>query len=195
MVPKGMRIARDMTGYKQPNGRLTVLHRADEMRKNDKHVLWICRCECGKVTHPITGRSIRLEYTRSCGCLSADANRRSRKQLVEKTCIVCKRPYKAVIWSRCCSLRCKDRKNRELRGDLKPVVLKSCRLCGREFKTHLSAKKYCSKKCGCTGVYQENADKVNRRARARHRSVAGERELATLGRILQAVRQQTEELE
>lgn len=32
---------------------------------------WVCRCDCGNVTPPIRGYSLRCGNTRSCGCLKS----------------------------------------------------------------------------------------------------------------------------
>jgi hypothetical protein len=56
----------DMTGFRQPSGRLTVI---SFHGTNDNHqALWLCECSCGN-TCVILGKSIRTEQTRSCGCL------------------------------------------------------------------------------------------------------------------------------
>ena len=31
--------------------------------------LWICKCDCGKITHPIQSYRLRTGETKSCGCL------------------------------------------------------------------------------------------------------------------------------
>ncbi len=37
-------------------------------RHGDGHIIWACRCDCGKRTMVISG-NLRNGYTRSCGCL------------------------------------------------------------------------------------------------------------------------------
>ena len=51
-------------------GRLVV----KEYAGNNKHnaSLWICECDCGNITHPIAGDSLRRGNTRSCGCLAVE---------------------------------------------------------------------------------------------------------------------------
>lgn len=48
-------------------GRLIVIKRAE----NNKYgqAMWICKCDCGKITKPINGNSLRNGATKSCGCL------------------------------------------------------------------------------------------------------------------------------
>ena len=53
----------DLTG--QRFGKLVVLEEAG--RNMDGSVVWLCRCDCGKVTREI-GTRMRNGYTRSCGC-------------------------------------------------------------------------------------------------------------------------------
>lgn len=49
-------------------GRLTVIAEGEKQGKS-KSKYWICRCDCGNVTRPIYGASLRLGRTRSCGCI------------------------------------------------------------------------------------------------------------------------------
>ena len=53
-----------MTG--QRFGKLTVINRADNSR--DNHVMWNCRCDCGKITNPIRACHLKSGNTTSCGC-------------------------------------------------------------------------------------------------------------------------------
>ncbi len=49
-------------------GRLTVI--AEGERPNGKGVKhWICQCDCGNITRPVSGSSLRLGRTKSCGCI------------------------------------------------------------------------------------------------------------------------------
>ena len=58
----------DLTGKKF--GRLTVIKRTPD-NKNGK-AQWICKCDCGKTTHPILGTSLTRGQTQSCGCLHTE---------------------------------------------------------------------------------------------------------------------------
>lgn len=51
-------------------GRLTVIEFAGitKWRKSS----WICRCDCGTITPPITGDALRGGRTQSCGCLKSE---------------------------------------------------------------------------------------------------------------------------
>lgn len=51
-------------------GRLTVIEESS-IRKNAT-IYWICKCDCGTVTVPLNGTSLRNGTTKSCGCLSVD---------------------------------------------------------------------------------------------------------------------------
>lgn len=51
-------------------GRLTVIEEAG--RVSGGQITWICRCDCGNMTKPISGSRMRLGRTRSCGCLSKE---------------------------------------------------------------------------------------------------------------------------
>lgn len=47
-------------------GTLTVL--ADSGERKDRHPVWECRCECGKIVS-ISGKSLKSGNTKSCGCM------------------------------------------------------------------------------------------------------------------------------
>ncbi len=49
-------------------GRLTVITRA-EKQTDSRQAYWICMCDCGNITKPIFGASLRLGRTNSCGCI------------------------------------------------------------------------------------------------------------------------------
>jgi len=59
---------KDITGLR--NGRLVAV--APAGKAVDGHMLWSCRCDCGKDKVVSVG-SLRLAGTRSCGCLRLDA--------------------------------------------------------------------------------------------------------------------------
>jgi hypothetical protein len=55
----------DLTGQKF--GRLTVIKGV----RTNRHVQWLCRCECGNET-VVAGSLLRNGNTRSCGCLQLE---------------------------------------------------------------------------------------------------------------------------
>lgn len=57
----------DLTGMRF--GRLVVLHRDFERKKDETR--WICKCDCGAVKS-INGISLKKGRTKSCGCLQAE---------------------------------------------------------------------------------------------------------------------------
>ena len=59
----------DITG--QRFGKVVVLRYS---RTEEKRTQWICQCDCGQVKE-ITGRSLRLGVTKSCGCLRREPAR------------------------------------------------------------------------------------------------------------------------
>jgi hypothetical protein len=61
----------DLTG--RQFGRLTVLHRDGRSGKN-KHITWLCRCDCGKELR-VRGGNLRRGNTQSCGCLQKEVIR------------------------------------------------------------------------------------------------------------------------
>jgi len=52
-------------------GRLVVIAEG-EKRQNSRECRWICKCDCGNVTHPICGSDLRNGHTKSCGCLHTE---------------------------------------------------------------------------------------------------------------------------
>ena len=55
----------DLTG--QTFGKLTVLYRSNKKYQTDNHVIWHCKCECGKECD-ISGNNLRTYSALSCGC-------------------------------------------------------------------------------------------------------------------------------
>lgn len=53
-------------------GKLVVI--AEAGRAKRRHVLWLCKCDCGKTT-VVTGDNLRSGHTKSCGCLQIEKNR------------------------------------------------------------------------------------------------------------------------
>lgn len=63
----------DLTGM--TFGRLEVIEQNG--RTSDRHILWKCKCECGKFTN-VSSRELRSGKTKSCGCLQKDKIREMR---------------------------------------------------------------------------------------------------------------------
>lgn len=71
----------DMTG--QTFGRLTVIERAQRPAYNvDQCAWWRCRCECGTLCD-VSAKSLRMGWTRSCGCIRSERMRNMQKQQCE----------------------------------------------------------------------------------------------------------------
>ena len=47
-------------------GMLTVI--AESGKDHRGEMMWLCKCECGNITHPITGSVLRNGKSTSCGC-------------------------------------------------------------------------------------------------------------------------------
>lgn len=56
----------DLTGKRF--GRLIVLYRDYSVKRPH----WVCQCDCGNITKPIAGYSLKNEDTKSCGCLQKE---------------------------------------------------------------------------------------------------------------------------
>lgn len=65
----------DLTG--KVFSRLTVLR--ENGRTKDRHILWLCRCECGNTVN-VSSRDLRSGHTKSCGCLCRDQVSAARKK-------------------------------------------------------------------------------------------------------------------
>lgn len=52
-------------------GRLVVIEEGKKP-KNSRQKFWVCRCDCGNITRPIFGSSLRLGRTKSCGCIHSE---------------------------------------------------------------------------------------------------------------------------
>lgn len=63
----------DLTGM--TFGRLEVIEQNG--RTSGRHILWKCKCECGKFTN-VSSRELRSGKTKSCGCLQKDKIREMR---------------------------------------------------------------------------------------------------------------------
>lgn len=53
-------------------GRLVVI--AESENRQCGNVCWVCKCDCGNITPPIIGNSLKRGNTRSCGCLYIEAH-------------------------------------------------------------------------------------------------------------------------
>jgi len=65
------RVKIDLTG--QRFGRLTVLR--DSGKRVSGHVVWVCRCKCGRKQVKVISSNLKNASTRSCGCLSKEQMR------------------------------------------------------------------------------------------------------------------------
>lgn len=84
-------------------GRLTVL---EECPSNKQGIFYKCVCDCGNITSPIIGSSLRLGKTKSCGCIA-------REVLVERNTVHGKYNTKLHgVWN-CMKQRCTNPKNRK----------------------------------------------------------------------------------
>lgn len=63
-------------------GKLTVLK--ESPNRKGKTVCWICKCDCGNITHPIKGTNLRNGTTKSCGCFVSVKTK--EKSLVHGMC-------------------------------------------------------------------------------------------------------------
>lgn len=63
-------------------GRLTVLYITDKMQNNEH--IWHCRCECGNECD-VTGRNLRYNGTKSCGCLKKETDRKTKNTWIDLT--------------------------------------------------------------------------------------------------------------
>ena len=57
-------------------GQLVVISRAENIGKQPA---WVCKCDCGTITHPIMGSNLRAGVTTSCGCLVSKGEAKIRE--------------------------------------------------------------------------------------------------------------------
>ena len=70
----------DLTG--QRFGKLIALYPTEHIDKNTS-VYWICKCDCGTITQPISAQNLRNGDTQSCGCIKSRGNSKV-KELLQK---------------------------------------------------------------------------------------------------------------
>lgn len=75
-------------------GKLTVIEETD-VRKQAQ-VCWICKCDCGNITAPVSGVSLRDGTRKSCGCLQREKT--SERNMVHGLLKGRKRTRLYVIW-------------------------------------------------------------------------------------------------
>ena len=57
-------------------GRLTVIAEGEKpSKKSEFH--WVCQCDCGNITKPIRGSTLRLGRSQSCGCYQLECARKT----------------------------------------------------------------------------------------------------------------------
>lgn len=82
-------------------GRLTVISYGGKIGTN---AAWICKCDCGNITKPIYGSSLRCGRTKSCGCIH-------REGLIHRNTTHGKYSSKLYgVWN-CMKQRCNNPKN------------------------------------------------------------------------------------
>lgn len=69
----------DISG--QRFGRLVALEPTE--KRSGSNVIWLCRCDCGKIAE-VSAINLRNGNTRSCGCLAAEAQGETAKEMLKK---------------------------------------------------------------------------------------------------------------
>jgi hypothetical protein len=109
---------KDFTGEKI--GRLTVIRRTENDKKNNS--LWICVCECGKET-VVRGIRLKNKETLSCGCVRRADLTNQRFGILQVIKFHHSDDKGVTFWE--CSCDCGN--NKVIRsGDLKRGSIKSC---------------------------------------------------------------------
>jgi hypothetical protein len=70
-MPKKGFLRRDRTGER--HGRLVVIRFVGRKDKKNRNPIWLCRCDCGKLTRVVGENIFR---TSSCGCLKSEKMKR-----------------------------------------------------------------------------------------------------------------------
>jgi hypothetical protein len=71
--------ALDLTGKRF--GRLTVIERTENNKRDD--TMWLCRCDCGNTTIAL-GYLLKNSTIKSCGCFRADEFKKGRESIKRK---------------------------------------------------------------------------------------------------------------
>jgi len=64
----------DITGHRY--NRLTVIQQVERDKRG--YIIWLCRCDCGNETKA-SSNSLRVNNTRSCGCLAIEVRGKTGK--------------------------------------------------------------------------------------------------------------------
>lgn len=99
-------------------GRLKVTGRS--MKPYHGQVMWICRCECGKICK-VAGYSLRQKRTRSCGCLSRELGVRNIKKDA---------PFNLVWRAYHCSVKVRKLSFKLSRKEFRSLITAPCYYCG-----------------------------------------------------------------
>jgi hypothetical protein len=67
----------ELTG--QRFGRLVVIEKVVEKCNKDRHVIWLCLCDCGGEVK-VRGTDLKIGHTQSCGCLQREMTRERATQ-------------------------------------------------------------------------------------------------------------------
>lgn len=93
-------------------GKLTVISKYTEKRKNRYYTICICLCECGKETKVIYS-NLRNNSTKSCGCLKKEASKMTCSEKII-TCDICGKEFKhsSISIKKTCSKECLKKKHK-----------------------------------------------------------------------------------
>lgn len=74
--------SKDLRGQKF--GRLSVVKETEKRDKDNRAVIWLCRCECGNMCE-VASTDLRQGMVRSCGCLKKEWQHKHGKEIGEAT--------------------------------------------------------------------------------------------------------------
>lgn len=73
-------------------GKLVVIKQDLSMHKNRRRY-WICQCDCGNLSKPIRGQSLKDGHTKSCGCIKSLGNTVIKNILLKLNISFCEEEY------------------------------------------------------------------------------------------------------
>lgn len=63
-------------------GKLVALYPVSH-KDNNTSVYWVCQCDCGTITQPISAQNLRNGDTKSCGCVISRGNNKIKQLLLD----------------------------------------------------------------------------------------------------------------
>jgi predicted nucleic acid-binding Zn ribbon protein len=103
---------------------------------------WRCKCACGTVEDVLT---TLLTSLRRPACVTCRGGRAA--YVMELTCCVCSATFQGDNKATVCSSECREARRRERERGSPDPVMRTCEICGNEFRIKRGVFKTCSPEC------------------------------------------------